>query len=84
MRPGMKESVLVGRTAERELMRAAREASLSGQNSGGQTRTVVIGGEAGIGKTRLPAAFSATSSGDDTAYEFRHALVRDAIHGERV
>jgi DNA-binding NarL/FixJ family response regulator len=58
MRPGMKESVLVGRTAEREFMRAAREASLGKPGSGEQspsiqTRTVVIGGEAGIGKTRL-------------------------------
>lgn len=53
MRPGMKESVLVGRTAEREVMRAARVASLDAQNPAGRTRTVVIGGEAGIGKTRL-------------------------------
>jgi DNA-binding CsgD family transcriptional regulator len=47
----MRESVLVGRNAERETMRAARDASLGLPN--GRTRTVVIGGEAGIGKTRL-------------------------------
>jgi len=49
----MKKSVLIGRSTERELMRAAREASVDSQSSSAQTRTVVIGGEAGIGKTRL-------------------------------
>lgn len=49
--PGIARSALVGRAREQQLLRAQLNAVLRGQGS-----TVILGGEAGIGKSRLAEA----------------------------
>ncbi|MDX6212200.1 MAG: hypothetical protein QOF82_1287, partial [Frankiales bacterium] len=63
--------LLVGRVAEMEVLRAALASAATGQ-----AQTVLVGGEAGVGKSRLVAEFMTHAAGDGA-----HLLTGACIEG---
>ncbi|MDX6221243.1 MAG: hypothetical protein QOD91_297, partial [Frankiales bacterium] len=53
--------LLVGRVAEMDVLRTALVSAATGQ-----AQTVLVGGEAGVGKSRLVAEFMTHAAGDGT------------------
>lgn len=67
--------VFAGREAELTLLARAFEAAADGTPG-----TVLVGAEAGGGKSRLVAADVMVS--DTDGYVFRHELIREAVFGD--